>query len=46
MAEIMREVADWPSERQIAVVGRFALWFWSGHAVKEVKVLDLTSAGS
>ena len=31
---------------QIAVVGRFAVWFWPDHAVKEVKVLDLTSAGS
>ena len=30
---------------QVLVVGRFALWFWSDHAVKEVKVLDLTSAG-
>jgi hypothetical protein len=30
---------------QIALVGRFAVWFWSDHAVKEVKVLDLTSAG-
>jgi hypothetical protein len=31
---------------QIAVIGRFALWFWSDHAAREVKVLDLTSAGS
>jgi hypothetical protein len=30
---------------QVLVVGRFALWFWSDHAVKEVKVLDLTLAG-
>jgi hypothetical protein len=31
---------------QIALVGKFALWFWADHAVKEVKVLDLTLAGS
>ena len=31
---------------QVIVVGRFALWYWSDHAVKEVKVLDLTSAGN
>jgi hypothetical protein len=30
---------------QVLVVGRFALWFWSDHAVKEVKILDLTLAG-
>jgi len=30
---------------QVLVAGRVALWFWSDHAVKEVKVLDLTSAG-
>jgi hypothetical protein len=29
----------------VLVVGRLALWFWSDHAVKEVKILDLTSAG-
>jgi hypothetical protein len=30
---------------QVLVVGRFALWFWSDHTVKEVKILDLTLAG-
>jgi mRNA-degrading endonuclease RelE of RelBE toxin-antitoxin system len=30
---------------QVLVVGKIALWFWSDHAVKEVKVLDLKSAG-
>ena len=30
---------------QVLIAGRFAIWFWSDHAVKEVKILDLTLAG-
>ena len=30
---------------QVLIIGRVALWYWSDHAVKEVKVLDLTLAG-
>jgi len=30
---------------QVLILGRVALWYWADHAAKEVKVLDLTSAG-
>lgn len=30
---------------QVVVVGNHALWFWTDHAVKEVKVIDLKLAG-
>jgi len=31
---------------QVLLVGRLAICFWSDHAVKEVKILDVKSAGS
>jgi hypothetical protein len=30
---------------QVTLMGRFALYFWSDHAVKEVKVVGLKVAG-
>jgi len=30
---------------QVLVIGRVAVSFWADHAVKEVKILDLRSAG-
>jgi len=31
---------------QVLVVGRHAIVFWSDHAVKEVKIIDLKLAGN
>ena len=31
---------------QIVIIGRFAVCFWTDHAVKEVKILDLKPAGN
>ena len=30
---------------QVTLIGRFALYFWSDHAVKEVKVVGMKIAG-
>ena len=31
---------------QVLVIGRFAVCYWADHAAKEVKILDLKTAGS
>ena len=31
---------------QVLIIGRQAVFFWSDHAVKEVKVVDLKPAGA
>jgi hypothetical protein len=31
---------------QVTVIGRHAFYFWSDHAVKEVKVIDMKVAGN
>jgi hypothetical protein len=31
---------------QVTVIGRHALYFWSDHAVKEIKVLGMKVAGN
>jgi mRNA-degrading endonuclease RelE of RelBE toxin-antitoxin system len=31
---------------QVTVIGRFAIYYWSDHAVKEVKVIDMKVAGN
>lgn len=31
---------------QVLLIGRHAVVFWADHAVKEVKILDLKSAGN
>lgn len=31
---------------QVTVIGRYALYFWSDHAVKEVKVIGMKVAGN
>ena len=30
---------------QVKIIGRYAVFFWSDHPVKEVKIVDLKSAG-
>jgi mRNA-degrading endonuclease RelE of RelBE toxin-antitoxin system len=31
---------------QVIIIGRYALYYWSDHAVKEIKVVDLKLAGN
>jgi hypothetical protein len=31
---------------QVTLIGRYAPYFWSDHAVKEVKVIDMKAAGN
>jgi mRNA-degrading endonuclease RelE of RelBE toxin-antitoxin system len=31
---------------QVKVIGRYALYFWSDHAAKEVKLIDMKVAGN
>ena len=31
---------------QVVIIGRYAVFFWADHAVKEVKVIDLKPAGA
>ena len=40
------EMDDVGRDIQVTVIGRYALYFWSDHAVKEVKVVGMKTAGN